>query len=114
MLESPAIKNTRKSQIAHGSNYGGTVKVDSKDTETVINALIKQVHKLPRELHKSLTWDRGKEIADHPRFSLATDIQVVFCDPQIPSQRGSHENTNGLLRQNFPKGRISPPFTRTG
>jgi IS30 family transposase len=80
------------------------VRVPSKDTKTVINALIKQAHKLPRELYKSLTWDRGKEMADHKRFSLATDIKVYFCDPQSPWQRGSNENTNGLLRQYFPKG----------
>ena len=79
-------------------------RVKSKDTETVINALIKQAHKLPRELYKSLTWDRGKEMADHTRFSLDTDIKVYFCDPQSPWQRGSNENTNGLLRQYFPKG----------
>jgi IS30 family transposase len=80
------------------------VRVPSKDTKTVINALIKQAHKLPRELYKSLTWDRGKEMADHKRFTLATDIKVYFCDPQHPWQRGSNENTNGLLRQYFPKG----------
>jgi len=80
------------------------VRVPSKDTKTVINALIKHAHKLPRELYKSLTWDRGKEVADHQRFSLATDIDVYFCDPQHPWQRGSNENTNGLLRQYFPKG----------
>ena len=80
------------------------VRVPSKDTETVINALIKQAHKLPRELYKSLTWDRGKEMADHKRFSLDTKIKVYFCDPQSPWQRGSNENTNGLLRQYFPKG----------
>jgi len=80
------------------------VRVPSKDTETVINALIKQAHKLPRELYKSLTWDRGKELADHKRFSLDTKIKVYFCDPQSPWQRGSNENTNGLLRQYFPKG----------
>jgi len=79
-------------------------RVKSKDTETVINALIKQAHKLPREIYKSLTWDRGKELADHKRFSLDTDIKVYFCDPQSPWQRGSNENTNGLLRQYFPKG----------
>ncbi len=79
-------------------------RVPSKDTKTVIDALIKQAHKLPRELYKSLTWDRGKEMADHERFSLDTDIKVYFCDPQSPWQRGSNENTNGLLRQYFPKG----------
>jgi IS30 family transposase len=80
------------------------VRVPSKDTKTVIDALIKQSHKLPRELYKSLTWDRGKEMADHKRFSLDTDIKVYFCDPRSPWQRGSNENTNGLLRQYFPKG----------
>jgi len=79
-------------------------RVPSKDTKTVIDALIKQAHKLPRELYKSLTWDRGKEVADHQRFSLDTGIKVYFCDPQSPWQRGSNENTNGLLRQYFPKG----------
>ena len=85
------------------TRYVMLVKVPSRDTETVINALIKQAHKLPRELYKSLTWDRGKELADHQRFSLATDIDVYFCDPKSPWQRGSNENTNGLLRQYFPK-----------
>ena len=79
-------------------------RAKSKDTETVINALIKQAKKLPRELYKSLTWDRGKELADHKRFTLDTEIKVYFCDPQSPWQRGSNENTNGLLRQYFPKG----------
>ena len=86
------------------SRYVMLAKVNGKDTETVINALIKHAHKLPAELYKSLTWDRGKEMADHKRFTLATDIQVYFCDPQSPWQRGSNENTNGLLRQYFPKG----------
>jgi IS30 family transposase len=80
------------------------VRVKGKDTETVISALIKHAHKLPTELYKSLTWDRGKEMADHQRFTLATDIDVYFCDPQSPWQRGSNENTNRLLRQYFPKG----------
>lgn len=80
------------------------VKVASKYTETVVNALIKHARKLPQELYKSLTWDRGKELADHKRFTLATDIAVYFCDPRSPWQRGSNENTNGLLRQYFPKG----------
>ena len=79
-------------------------KVANKETNTVVSALIKQAKKLPGELYKSLTWDRGKEFADHRRFSLATDIDVYFYDPQSPWQRGSNENTNGLLRQYFPKG----------
>ena len=79
-------------------------KVSSKDTETVLDALIKHTRKLPHELYKSLTWDRGKEMAEHRRFTLATDIKVYFCDPQSPWQRGSNENTNGLLRQYLPKG----------
>jgi IS30 family transposase len=78
-------------------------KVPNKDTATVVNALIKQARKLPVELYKSLTWDRGKELADHRRFTLETDIAVYFCDPQSPWQRGSNENTNRLLRQYFPK-----------
>ena len=80
------------------------VKVPNKETATVVNALIKHSKKLPRELYKSLTWDRGKELADHKRFTLTTDIDVYFCDPQSPWQRGSNENTNRLLRQYFPKG----------
>ena len=90
--------------VERHTRYVMLAKVDSKKTETVINALINQAHKLPQELYKSLTWDRGKEMADHQRFSLATDIKVYFCDPQSPWQRGSNENTNGLLRKYFPKG----------
>jgi len=85
-------------------SYVMLVKVDRKDTQTVVAALIRTARLLPNELYKSLTWDRGKELADYRRFTLATDIQVYFCDPQSPWQRGSNENTNGLLRQYFPKG----------
>lgn len=106
--EGDLLFGSHNSQIAtlveRHTRYVMLTKVDSKDTETVINALIKQAHKLPRELYKSLTWDRGKEMADHKRFTLATDIKVYFCDPHNPWQRGSNENTNGLLRQYFPKG----------
>jgi len=106
--EGDLIFGTHNSQIAtlveRHTRYVMLAKVPGKDTETVINALIKQAHKLPRELYKSLTWDRGKEMAGHQRFTLATDIKVYFCDPQSPWQRGSNENTNGLLRQYFPKG----------
>ena len=84
--------------------YVMLAKVAGKDTRTVIDALIKQTKKLPKELYKSLTWDRGKELTDHRRFTMATNIDVYFCDPQSPWQRGSNENTNGLLRQYFPKG----------
>jgi len=99
---------SHNSQIAtlveRQTRYLMLVRVASKETETVVDALIEQARKLPRELYKSLTWDRGKEMADHQRFSLATDVKVYFCDPQQPWQRGSNENTNGLLRQYFPKG----------
>ena len=106
--EGDLLCGTKDSQIAtlveRHSRYVMLVRVPSKDTKTVVNALIKHAHKLPRELYKSLTWDRGSEMANHKRFSLATDIKVYFCDPQSPWQRGSNENTNGLLRQYFPKG----------
>jgi IS30 family transposase len=79
-------------------------KVANKDTQSVTTALIKQARKLPKELYKSLTWDRGSEMAGHRNFTIATNIDVYFCDPQAPWQRGSNENTNRLLRQYFPKG----------
>ena len=106
--EGDLLMGSHHSQIAtlveRRTRYVMLVKVPSKDTKTVIDALIKHAHKLPRELYRSLTWDRGKEMGEHRRFTLATDIQVYFCDPQHPWQRGSNENTNGLLRQYFPKG----------
>jgi len=106
--EGDLLFGSRDSQIAtlveRHTRYVMLVKVAGKDTETVINALIKNARKLPQELYKSLTWDRGKEMAAHKRFTLATDIKVYFCDPQSPWQRGTNENTNGLLRQYFPKG----------
>lgn len=106
--EGDLLCGSGNSQIAtlveRQTRYVMLVKLPGKDTETVINALIKHAHKLPNELYKSLTWDRGKELADHKRFTLATDIKVYFCDPHNPWQRGTNENTNGLLRQYFPKG----------
>ena len=106
--EGDLLFGSKNSQIAtlveRQTRYVMLVKVGGKDTETVINALIKNARRLPQELYKSLTWDRGKEMADHQRFTLATDIKVYFCDPQNPWQRGTNENTNGLLRQYFPKG----------
>jgi IS30 family transposase len=106
--EGDLIFGTQNSQIVtlveRHTRYVMMAKVNSKDTGTVINALVKHAHQLPRELYKSLTWDRGKEMAYHQRFTLATNIKVYFCDPHNPWQRGSNENTNGLLRQYFPKG----------
>jgi len=90
--------------VERHSRYVMLVKLKGKDSNTVISALIKQANKLPTELYKSLTWDRGTEMADHQRFTLETNIDVYFCDPQSPWQRGSNENTNRLLRQYFPKG----------
>ena len=106
--EGDLIGGSKNSYIAtlveRHTRYVMLAKVANKDTQSVVSALIKQAHKLPRELYKSLTWDRGKELSDHKRFTLATDIDVYFCDPQSPWQRGSNENTNRLLRQYFPKG----------
>ncbi len=90
--------------VERHSRYVVLIKLQNRDTESVVSALIKQSRKLPRELYKSLTWDRGKELSDHRRFSMATNIAVYFCDPRSPWQRGSNENTNRLLRQYFPKG----------
>jgi IS30 family transposase len=89
--------------VERHTRYVMLAKIPSRDTQTVVNALIKQAEKLPDHLYQSLTWDRGVEMADHKRFTMATHIQVYFCDPQSPWQRGSNENTNRLLRQYFPK-----------
>ena len=105
--EGDLIAGSKNSYVAtlveRHTRYVMLAKVKNKDTESVVSALIKQSKKLPTELYKSLTWDRGKELADHKRFTLKTDIDVYFCDPASPWQRGSNENTNGLLRQYFPK-----------
>jgi len=90
--------------VERHSRYVMLAKVPNRETQTVVDALIRQARKLPDELYRSLTWDRGKELTDHKRFSMETDIDVYFCDPQSPWQRGSNENTNRLLRQYFPKG----------
>jgi IS30 family transposase len=106
--EGDLIEGSNKTFIAtlveRQSRYVMLAKIENKKTDAVIQALIKQSRKLPDELYKSLTWDRGSEMSNHKRFTLATDIEVYFCDPQSPWQRGSNENTNGLLRQYFPKG----------
>lgn len=106
--EGDLVYGSGKSQIAtlveRQTRYVMLVKLDGKDSQTVVNALIRNARKLPQELYKSLTWDRGTEMHAHKQFTMATDIQVYFCDPQSPWQRGSNENTNGLLRQYMPKG----------
>jgi IS30 family transposase len=90
--------------VERQSRFVMLVQVPGKDTDSVVSALVSQVKHLPAGLMCSLTWDRGTELADHKRFTVATDAAVYFCDPQRPWQRGSNENTNGLLRQHFPKG----------
>jgi IS30 family transposase len=107
--EGDLVEGSRGSYIAtlveRRSRFLIIVKIPDKRTETVVAALIKAVRKLPAALRRSLTWDRGTELADHAQFTIATDIQVYFCDPSSPWQRGSNENTNGLLRQYYPKGK---------
>jgi IS30 family transposase len=105
--EGDLIEGSNKSCVAtlveRHSRYVMLAKLENKKTETVVNALIKQAHKLPSEVYKSLTWDRGAEMSGHQRFTLETNIEVYFCDPQSPWQRGSNENTNRLLRDYLPK-----------
>lgn len=106
--EGDLISGSNNSHIAtlveRHSRFVMLVKVKGKDTASVVSALSQQVRTLPSALRKSLTWDRGSEMASHKDFTVATDVQVYFCDPQSPWQRGSNENTNGLLRQYFPNG----------
>jgi IS30 family transposase len=106
--EGDLLAGRRPSHIAtlveRKSRFVILVKVSNADTAAVVSALSRRVRKLPKQLRRSLTWDRGGEMARHKEFSLATDVKVYFCDPHSPWQRGSNENTNGLLRQYFPKG----------
>jgi IS30 family transposase len=115
--EGDLLSGSKNSYIAtlveRHTRYVMLAKVANKDTQTVVSALIKQAKTLPNELYKSLTWDRGKELADHRRFTLATNIDVYFCDPQSPWQRGSNENTNRLLRQYFPNGADLSVYSQT-
>jgi IS30 family transposase len=106
--EGDLLSGSNNSHIAtlveRQSRFTMLVKVAGKDTASVVDALKKKISKLPVELRRSLTWDRGTELTDHQSITLATDIAIYFCDPQSPWQRGTNENTNGLLRQYFPKG----------
>jgi IS30 family transposase len=99
--------------VERHTRFAMLLKIPSKDTATVVATLGKHVRKLPQELRRSLTWDRGKEMADHKSFTIATNVQVYFCDPRSPWQRGSNENTNGLLRQYFPRGTDLSRFSQT-
>lgn len=114
--EGDLISGARNSHIAtlveRQSRFTVLVKVKGKDTQSVVAAVIKQVNKLPIELRRSLTWDRGTEMALHAAFTVATDVKVYFCDPRSPWQRGTNENTNGLLRQYFPDGTELSQFTQ--
>lgn len=106
-------KNTQiATLVERHSRFAMLVKLPARDSRTVVDALSDAVRKLPAQLRGSLTWDRGVEMAEHKRFTVATDVQVYFCDPQSPWQRGSNENTNGLLRQYFPKGQDLSTYTQ--
>lgn len=115
--EGDLISGSRNTHIAtlveRHSRFTLLVRVEGKDTHSVVTALAQQVQMLPVELRRSLTWDRGSEMAQHKKFTVATNVQVYFCDPRSPWQRGSNENTNRLLRQYFPKGTDLSGFTQT-
>jgi IS30 family transposase len=106
--EGDLVEGSRGTYIAtlveRRSRFAILIKLSEKKTEAVVDALIRAVRRLPTALRKSLTWDRGMELANHAQFTVATEVQVYFCDPYSPWQRGSNENTNGLLRQYYPKG----------
>src|SRR5262249_22404999 len=114
--EGDLLMGGNTSQIAtlveRHSRYVLLARVPSRDTATVVRVLARCIQALPTSLKQSLTWDRGKELAHHQAFTVATDVQVYFCDPHSPWQRGSNENTNGLLRQYFPKGANLTGYTQ--
>jgi len=114
--EGDLLAGTKQSNIAtlveRQSRYVVLVRLTARDTTSVVRALIRRAQHLPEGLMQSLTWDRGLELAAHTQFTLATDAQVYFCDPRSPWQRGSNENTNGLLRQYFPKGEDVSHYTQ--
>jgi IS30 family transposase len=114
--EGDLLAGTTHSHIAtlveRHSRFVILVKLPARDSTTVVQALSRQIRKLPAHLRRSLTWDRGAELAEHQSFKVATDVTVYFCDPYSPWQRGTNENTNGLLRQYFPRGQSLAPWTQ--
>ena len=114
--EGDLLTGARNSHIAtlveRHSRFLLLIRLAGKDTANVVRALAKAVRTLPKGLMASLTWDRGTEFASHKRFTVATNVKVYFCDPQSPWQRGTNENTNGLLRQYFPKGTNLSTYTQ--
>jgi IS30 family transposase len=114
--EGDLLSGSRNSHIVtlveRHSRFTTLLKVPSKDTAVVVAALTRHARKLPAALRRSLTWDRGLEMAKHKTFAMATDVKVYFCDPQSPWQRGSNENTNGLLRQYFARGTDLSGYTQ--
>ena len=114
--EDDLLSGAKNSYIAtlveRHSRFAMLVKVPGKDTEAVVRALSRHVRKLPASLRRSLTWDRGLEMARHKEFTVATNVKVYFCDPQSPWQRGTNENTNLLLRQYFPRGTDLAPISQ--
>ena len=115
--EGDLLRGAHNSHVAtlveRHSRFCMLVKVPGKDTATVVAALSRHVGRLPATLRRSLTWDRGLEMAQHKSFTMATHVQVYFCDPQSPWQRGSNENTNGLLRQYLPKTADLSTYSQT-
>src|ERR1700726_2747079 len=115
--EGDLLSGSRNSHVVtlveRHTRFTALVKVPSKDTAVVVAAVSRQIRKLPATLRRSLTWDRGLEMAKHKTFTVATDVKVYFCDPRSPWQRGSNENTNGLLRQYFPKRKNLSGYTQS-
>ena len=116
MVNGSKVNGSKQSYVAtlveRSTRFLLLLKLDGKDANSVVVALTDGFRTLPAQLKRSLTWDRGPEMADHVRFTIATDVRVYFCDPQAPWQRGTNENTNGLLRQYFPKGTDLNAFTQ--
>ncbi len=111
-LLSGAKNNHIATLVERSSRFVMLVKVSGQDSYSVVSALITRVQHLPQRVMASLTWDRGTELAYHRKFTVATDVSVYFCDPKSPWQRGSNENTNGLLRRYFPNGTDLSVYTQ--